>query len=66
MSRRLSQIASVAGTSGASKLPISPLVGEMSGRTERGAKDRYTAAFILRRCWSTRRALPTRPASAAC
>ncbi|RWQ54047.1 MAG: hypothetical protein EOS84_14660 [Mesorhizobium sp.] len=29
------------------KLPISPQVGEMSGRTEGGAKDHY--GFILRR-----------------
>ncbi|TJX06899.1 MAG: hypothetical protein E5X43_02290 [Mesorhizobium sp.] len=32
------------------KLPISPQVGEMSGRTEGGAKDRYRSAFILGRC----------------
>ncbi|PAQ01027.1 hypothetical protein CIT25_16940 [Mesorhizobium mediterraneum] len=37
MSRRLSPIAKVAGLSGAPKLPISPQVGEMSGRTEGGA-----------------------------
>ncbi|TIU89210.1 MAG: hypothetical protein E5W03_04730, partial [Mesorhizobium sp.] len=29
----------------APKLPISPLEGEMSGRTERGAKERYAAHF---------------------
>ncbi|RWQ66244.1 MAG: hypothetical protein EOS86_11810 [Mesorhizobium sp.] len=39
MSRRLSPIAHVAGLSGAPKLPISPLVGEMSGRTEGGATE---------------------------
>ncbi|RWB60658.1 MAG: hypothetical protein EOQ47_03955 [Mesorhizobium sp.] len=38
-SRRLSPIFNVAGLSGASKLPISPLEGEMSGRTEGGAKE---------------------------
>ncbi|TIO73006.1 MAG: hypothetical protein E5X74_03475 [Mesorhizobium sp.] len=38
-SPRLSPIANVAGLSGAPKLPISTLVGEMSGRTEGGAKD---------------------------
>ncbi|RWM82619.1 MAG: hypothetical protein EOR81_04955 [Mesorhizobium sp.] len=35
-----SPIATVAGVSGAPKLPISPLVGEMSGRTEGGAVER--------------------------
>ncbi|TPJ71227.1 hypothetical protein FJ419_29055 [Mesorhizobium sp. B2-6-2] len=39
-SSRLSPIAHVTGLSGAPKPPISPLVGEMSGRTEGGAKDR--------------------------
>ena len=39
MSRRLSPISNVAGRSGAPKPPISPLVGEMSGRTEGGAKE---------------------------
>ncbi|TPL34604.1 hypothetical protein FJ957_30870 [Mesorhizobium sp. B2-4-6] len=38
MSRPLSPIADVAGM--APKLLISPQVGEMSGRTEGGAKDR--------------------------
>ena len=28
-----------------SKLPISPLAGEMSGRTEGGVKDRYRTSF---------------------
>ncbi|RWB50607.1 MAG: hypothetical protein EOQ47_32580 [Mesorhizobium sp.] len=41
MSRRLSPIASVVRLSGALKLPISPLVGEMSDRTEGGAKDHH-------------------------
>ncbi|AZV19618.1 hypothetical protein EJ079_11605 [Mesorhizobium sp. M7A.F.Ce.TU.012.03.2.1] len=36
----ISPIANAAGVSEASKLPISPLVGEMSGRTEGGAKER--------------------------
>ncbi|RUX71158.1 hypothetical protein EN925_20995 [Mesorhizobium sp. M7A.F.Ca.US.006.04.2.1] len=36
----LSPIANVARRTEAQKLPISPLVGEMSGRTEGGAKDR--------------------------
>ncbi|RWL03606.1 MAG: hypothetical protein EOR55_18510 [Mesorhizobium sp.] len=45
-----SRTATVAGASGAPKLPISPLVGEMSGRTEGGAKDHYRSAFILGRC----------------
>ncbi|RWK42654.1 MAG: hypothetical protein EOR46_10525 [Mesorhizobium sp.] len=31
------------------KRPISPLVGEMSGRTEGGAKDRNGTAHYLRR-----------------
>jgi len=39
MSRWLSPISGAAGTSEAPKLPISPLVGEMSGRTEGGAKE---------------------------
>ncbi|TIT40072.1 MAG: hypothetical protein E5W76_17595 [Mesorhizobium sp.] len=40
MSRRLSPISSAARDASASKLPISPLEGEMSGRTERGAVER--------------------------
>ncbi|PBB13561.1 hypothetical protein CK231_13885 [Mesorhizobium loti] len=39
MPRWLSPIFSAAELSGAPKLPISPLVGEMSGRTEGGAKE---------------------------
>ncbi|AZO12869.1 hypothetical protein EN817_03740 [Mesorhizobium sp. M3A.F.Ca.ET.174.01.1.1] len=39
-SRRLSPISNLAELGGAPKSPISPLVGEMSGRTEGGAKDR--------------------------
>jgi hypothetical protein len=35
----VSPIADVAGASGAQRLLISPLEGEMSGRTERGAKE---------------------------
>ncbi|TIO07788.1 MAG: hypothetical protein E5X89_20910 [Mesorhizobium sp.] len=35
-----SPISNVAGMSRAPKLPISPLVGEMSGRTEGGAVER--------------------------
>ncbi|RWE22364.1 MAG: hypothetical protein EOS77_30895, partial [Mesorhizobium sp.] len=34
MSRRLSPISNVPGTGEPPKLPICPLVGEMSGRTE--------------------------------
>ncbi|RWN51254.1 MAG: hypothetical protein EOS04_25990 [Mesorhizobium sp.] len=41
----LSPIPTVAETGGAPKLPISLLVGEMSGRTEGGAKDRQP--FLL-------------------
>ncbi|RWA83936.1 MAG: lytic murein transglycosylase [Mesorhizobium sp.] len=40
MSLRLSPIPSVAGKSGASQLPISPLEGEMPGRAEGGASRR--------------------------
>ncbi|RWA77687.1 MAG: hypothetical protein E5X49_01005 [Mesorhizobium sp.] len=40
-SRRLSPTACVARTGGAPKLPISPLVGEMSGRTEGGAVEHH-------------------------
>ncbi len=40
MSRMLSPIANVAEMGGTPKPPISPLAGEMSGRTEGGAKDR--------------------------
>ncbi|RVB79633.1 hypothetical protein EN885_05850 [Mesorhizobium sp. M6A.T.Cr.TU.014.01.1.1] len=36
-SLRLSQISNIAELAPASELPISPLVGEMSGRTEGGA-----------------------------
>ena len=36
----ISPIADAAGMSEALKQPISPLVGEMSGRTEGGAKER--------------------------
>ncbi len=39
LSRRLSPIVSIAELSSAPKPPISPLVGEMSGRTEGGAKE---------------------------
>ncbi|TPI17464.1 lytic murein transglycosylase [Mesorhizobium sp. B4-1-1] len=38
LSRQLSPISNAAGLSGASKLLISPLEGEMAGRPERGAK----------------------------
>jgi hypothetical protein len=40
LSPRLSPIASVAGRAPPHELPISPLVGEMSGRTEGGATER--------------------------
>ncbi|MET3520770.1 hypothetical protein ABID25_002604 [Mesorhizobium abyssinicae] len=38
------QIANVAGMSDVPKLPISSLEGEMSGRTERGAKERSVSS----------------------
>ena len=38
LSRLISPIVDVAGRAARSKLPISPRVGEMSGRTEGGAK----------------------------
>ncbi len=40
MVRWLSPITSVAGCAAGSKLPISPLAGEMSGRTEGGVPER--------------------------
>ncbi|TIP84326.1 MAG: hypothetical protein E5X63_18440, partial [Mesorhizobium sp.] len=40
LSLRLSPIVNVAERAPAPKLPISPLVGEMSGRTEGGAVER--------------------------
>ncbi|TIQ31302.1 MAG: hypothetical protein E5X48_27545 [Mesorhizobium sp.] len=40
-SSRLSPIADVAGRVPSQKLPISPLVGEMAGRPEGGAKDHH-------------------------
>ncbi|TIL42276.1 MAG: hypothetical protein E5Y32_12890 [Mesorhizobium sp.] len=40
LSRLLSPITNVAEEAPLAKLPISPQVGEMSGRTEGGAKDR--------------------------
>ncbi|GLS36996.1 hypothetical protein GCM10010869_25880 [Mesorhizobium tianshanense] len=36
----LSPITDIAGVSGALKLPIAPLAGEMSGRTEGGGRER--------------------------
>jgi len=42
MSRRPSPIAKIAGSAPPPKLPISPLVGEMSGRTEGGAVERQS------------------------
>ncbi|RUU18623.1 hypothetical protein EOA22_11115 [Mesorhizobium sp. M7A.F.Ca.US.014.04.1.1] len=44
-SRRLSPISNDAGMGEATNLPISPLEGEMSGRTEGGAKDRGVLQF---------------------
>ncbi|RWE43675.1 MAG: hypothetical protein EOS78_03825 [Mesorhizobium sp.] len=41
---RLSPVANAAGKSEARKPPISPLEGEMSGRTERGERQRCKAA----------------------
>ncbi len=40
---RLSPITNVAEGAARAKLPISPLVGEMSGRTEGGAKELHIA-----------------------
>ncbi|RAZ85698.1 lytic murein transglycosylase [Mesorhizobium hawassense] len=40
LSSRPSLISDVASEARSRKLPISPLVGEMSGRTEGGAKER--------------------------
>ncbi|TIQ33152.1 MAG: hypothetical protein E5X48_24800 [Mesorhizobium sp.] len=45
MSRWLSPISGKARRAPATKLPISPLVGEMSGRTEGGAKERGLSEF---------------------
>ncbi|RWM77958.1 MAG: hypothetical protein EOR81_16190 [Mesorhizobium sp.] len=45
LSPLISPIANVAGMSGTPKLPISPQVGEMSGRTEGGAVERYKRYF---------------------
>jgi|GEM_PF-2749480 len=47
MSVRPSPIFNVARVSGAPELPISPLAGEMSGRTEGGVKDRYVEGNAL-------------------
>ncbi|TIN93842.1 MAG: hypothetical protein E5Y06_18165 [Mesorhizobium sp.] len=44
LSSRLSQIASVTRMAERRKLPISPLEGEMSGRTEGGARERGEAS----------------------
>ncbi|RWM22192.1 MAG: hypothetical protein E5X53_23835 [Mesorhizobium sp.] len=48
--RRLSPIVGVARMSVAPKLPISPQVGEMSGRTEGGAVDRRLRKPASRHC----------------
>ncbi|BCM22459.1 hypothetical protein MJ8_62740 [Mesorhizobium sp. J8] len=47
MSPRLSPIADVAGMAPAPNLLISPLVGEMPGRAEGGAKDRKRSWLAL-------------------
>ncbi|RWP36922.1 MAG: hypothetical protein EOR03_07820 [Mesorhizobium sp.] len=47
LSRLLSPVTNVAEEAPPAKLPISPQVGEMSGRTEGGAKDRGLS-YILR------------------
>jgi hypothetical protein len=44
-SRRLSPIFHAAGEALAPKLPIFPFVGEMSGKTEGGAKERKPRLF---------------------
>ncbi|TPI14860.1 hypothetical protein FJW06_09630 [Mesorhizobium sp. B4-1-3] len=49
-SRRLSPVSSAAGEAPGLKPPISPLVGEMSGRTEGGAKERKPRRFAWRAC----------------
>ncbi|RWM25366.1 MAG: hypothetical protein E5X74_30045 [Mesorhizobium sp.] len=41
-----SPIASVTGWAPRSKLPISPLAGEMSGRTEGGVKQRDAGGYL--------------------
>ncbi|PBC08115.1 hypothetical protein CK230_22850 [Mesorhizobium sp. WSM3859] len=46
-SRRLSPISDAAGSSAALKLQISPLVGEMSGRTEGGAVPPASPACVV-------------------
>ncbi|RUW58738.1 cobaltochelatase subunit CobN [Mesorhizobium sp. M7A.F.Ca.US.008.03.1.1] len=48
LSLPVSPISDVAGVGGASKLPISPLEGEMSGRTEGGVQAPTTASFPFR------------------
>ncbi|RWC55360.1 cobaltochelatase subunit CobN [Mesorhizobium sp.] len=48
LSLPVSPISNVAGGGGASKLPISPLEGEMSGRTEGGVQAPTTANFPFR------------------
>ncbi|TJW39116.1 MAG: hypothetical protein E5W83_31530 [Mesorhizobium sp.] len=47
LSSRLSPISNVARVSAAPKLPISPLVGEMSGRTEGARRSATFARFDL-------------------
>jgi hypothetical protein len=49
--------------SGAPELPISPLVGEMSGRTEGGAKELYVSIDALYQSITTLPELPLRIAS---
>ncbi|TPL01669.1 cobaltochelatase subunit CobN [Mesorhizobium sp. B2-4-14] len=48
LSLPVSPISNVAGVGGASKLPISPLEGEMSGRTEGGVRAPASAKFPFR------------------
>ncbi|UCI33982.1 cobaltochelatase subunit CobN [Mesorhizobium sp. B4-1-4] len=48
LSLPVSPISNVAGVGGASKLPISPLAGEMSGRTEGGVQAPAPAKFPFR------------------
>ncbi|ANN55415.1 hypothetical protein A9K72_19500 [Mesorhizobium loti] len=41
-----SPISNVARSKPSAKLPISPLAGEMSGRTERGASQRHAEGYL--------------------
>jgi len=49
MSPMLSPITNFAGEAPSMELPISPLAGEMSGRTEGGVKERGLASSLMHR-----------------